>query len=127
MKKEISEEIKQESVDQNQEINISFDDKSENEEEKVKLKIVNEINKRNAYEKKMNEFKQIKQNPEDTDILQPIEFGSSIPDLNFDFQSKFPHSRYRNDFEEIQKIGRGGGGHVYQVRNKIDNMIYAVK
>ena len=52
----------------------------------------------------------------------------SIPSINYNhFSSKFPNSRYRSDFDEIQKIGRGGGGHVYQVRNRLDNLIYAVK
>ena len=75
----------------------------------------------------MNEIQKLNKNIDESEGIQQIEFKSSIPDINYNFQSKLKHSRYHNDFEEIQKIGRGGGGHVYQVRNKIDNMIYAVK
>jgi len=36
-------------------------------------------------------------------------------------------SRFLNDFEIKNKIGEGGGGSVYKVRNKWDDMIYAMK
>ncbi|KAJ8034670.1 Eukaryotic translation initiation factor 2-alpha kinase 1 [Holothuria leucospilota] len=35
--------------------------------------------------------------------------------------------RYERDFEEILKIGKGGGGKVIKVRHRLDNQIYAVK
>ncbi len=35
--------------------------------------------------------------------------------------------RYENDFEELILIGEGGFGSVYQVKNKIDDEIYAIK
>ncbi|NXD40806.1 E2AK1 kinase, partial [Copsychus sechellarum] len=36
-------------------------------------------------------------------------------------------SRYLNEFEEIARLGRGGYGKVYKVRNKLDGQFYAVK
>jgi translation initiation factor 2-alpha kinase 4 len=36
-------------------------------------------------------------------------------------------SRYRNDFVELDLLGRGGGGEVVKVKNRLDRRIYAVK
>ncbi len=36
-------------------------------------------------------------------------------------------SRYKNDFIQLEKLGRGGGGEVVKVRNRLDKRIYAVK
>lgn len=36
-------------------------------------------------------------------------------------------SRYDQDFEELDKIGSGGFGHVYRARHRLDGHIYAVK
>ena len=36
-------------------------------------------------------------------------------------------SRYQNDFIQLEKLGRGGGGEVVKVRNRLDKRIYAVK
>ncbi|KAI9297132.1 Serine/threonine-protein kinase [Neoconidiobolus thromboides FSU 785] len=36
-------------------------------------------------------------------------------------------SRYENDFEELQFLGRGGFGEVVKARNKLDGRIYAIK
>ena len=36
-------------------------------------------------------------------------------------------SRYKKDFEEIELLGEGGFGCVYEVRNKLDGKRYAVK
>ncbi|XP_068100670.1 eukaryotic translation initiation factor 2-alpha kinase 1 [Hyperolius riggenbachi] len=36
-------------------------------------------------------------------------------------------SRYLNEFEEIAKLGKGGYGNVYKVRNKLDGQFYAIK
>uniref|UniRef100_A0A7M4EEC2 Eukaryotic translation initiation factor 2-alpha kinase 1 n=1 Tax=Crocodylus porosus TaxID=8502 RepID=A0A7M4EEC2_CROPO len=36
-------------------------------------------------------------------------------------------SRYLNEFEEIARLGKGGYGKVYKVRNKLDGQFYAVK
>lgn len=36
-------------------------------------------------------------------------------------------SRYHSDFEELEFVGRGGFGSVVKARNKIDNLVYAIK
>ena len=35
--------------------------------------------------------------------------------------------RYYSDYEDLGAVGRGGFGHVYKARNRLDGMIYAVK
>jgi serine/threonine protein kinase len=37
------------------------------------------------------------------------------------------NSRYKNDFEELEKIGEGGFGRVYRARHKLDGRVYAIK
>jgi len=41
--------------------------------------------------------------------------------------SRMTYSRYQNEFEEISQLGKGGFGSVYQVRNKLDGQLYAIK
>ncbi|XP_078096732.1 eukaryotic translation initiation factor 2-alpha kinase 1 [Mustelus asterias] len=36
-------------------------------------------------------------------------------------------SRYLNEFEEIERLGKGSYGKVYKVRNKLDHQLYAIK
>ncbi|NWX07877.1 E2AK1 kinase, partial [Caloenas nicobarica] len=36
-------------------------------------------------------------------------------------------SRYVNEFDEIARLGKGGYGKVYKVRNKLDGQFYAIK
>eukprot|EP01132_Coremiostelium_polycephalum_P006041 gene6041-7525_t len=36
-------------------------------------------------------------------------------------------SRYKEDFSEIEKVGKGGYGSVYKVQNKLDGLYYALK
>lgn len=38
-----------------------------------------------------------------------------------------PASRYRTEFEEVEKLGQGGFGTVVKARNKLDNNFYAIK
>lgn len=39
----------------------------------------------------------------------------------------YQHSRYANEFEELQYLAKGGFGCVYKCRNRLDNIEYAVK
>ena len=36
-------------------------------------------------------------------------------------------SRYANDFDELEEIGKGGFGIVYKAQHKLDGNIYAIK
>ncbi|XP_067912699.1 eukaryotic translation initiation factor 2-alpha kinase 1 isoform X2 [Heterodontus francisci] len=38
-----------------------------------------------------------------------------------------PTSRYMNEFEEIDRLGKGSYGKVYKARNKLDHRLYAIK
>ena len=41
--------------------------------------------------------------------------------------SQHPFSRYRADFEQLVRLGKGGYGQVWKVRHKVDSRLYAVK
>ncbi|GAA6058806.1 hypothetical protein JCM10212_001922 [Sporobolomyces blumeae] len=45
----------------------------------------------------------------------------------FFWQPKTSGSRYRSEFEELEFLGRGGGGQVVKARNRLDGHLYAVK
>ncbi|KAL8175510.1 UNVERIFIED_CONTAM: hypothetical protein K2H54_026928 [Gekko kuhli] len=58
------------------------------------------------------------------------EFGSGDPhttsnvnEVLFEAQT----SRYINEFDEISRLGKGGYGTVYKVKNKLDGQFYAIK
>jgi translation initiation factor 2-alpha kinase 4 len=62
--------------------------------------------------------------------------SESEDDDDFDFDMEYDpsalatnsgSSRYRSDFIELGILGRGGGGEVVKVRNRLDRRIYAVK
>ncbi len=46
---------------------------------------------------------------------------------DFEFDGSVPSSRYRSDFIELGHLGRGGGGEVVKVRNRLDRRVYAIK
>ncbi|KAL8287446.1 hypothetical protein RQP46_003304 [Phenoliferia psychrophenolica] len=45
----------------------------------------------------------------------------------FFWQPRQSGSRYRSEFEELEFLGRGGGGQVVKARNRLDGHLYAVK
>ena len=47
--------------------------------------------------------------------------------LEFDEPKAQSNSRYDNDFIEVRELGRGGGGMVFEVKNRLDRRKYAVK
>lgn len=46
---------------------------------------------------------------------------------SFFWQPRPSGSRYRSEFEELEFLGRGGGGQVVKARNRLDGHLYAVK
>uniref|UniRef100_M4C0J3 Protein kinase domain-containing protein n=1 Tax=Hyaloperonospora arabidopsidis (strain Emoy2) TaxID=559515 RepID=M4C0J3_HYAAE len=52
---------------------------------------------------------------------------SDASDLDAIAASERYHSRYLGDFKELGLLGRGGGGEVVKVRNRLDRQMYAVK
>ena len=50
-----------------------------------------------------------------------------VPPSPSDVLPSSSYSRYRSDFEELQLLGRGGFGEVFKVRNRVDQLLYAVK
>lgn len=63
----------------------------------------------------------------------PFLLNTNMISFNFDdsiYKQNSNHSggsRFTTDFEIIEKLGQGGGGSVYKVRNKFDGMFYAIK
>ncbi|CAI5792056.1 eukaryotic translation initiation factor 2-alpha kinase 1 isoform X1 [Podarcis lilfordi] len=57
------------------------------------------------------------------------EFGKSDSYTNRENEIIFEAqtSRYINEFDEITRLGKGGYGTVYKVRNKLDGQFYAIK
>ncbi|GAA5881509.1 hypothetical protein JCM16303_005683 [Sporobolomyces ruberrimus] len=57
---------------------------------------------------------------------QPLSRSVDGPS-GFFWQPKVSGSRYRSEFEELEFLGRGGGGQVVKARNRLDGHLYAVK
>jgi eukaryotic translation initiation factor 2-alpha kinase 4 len=47
--------------------------------------------------------------------------------VGFFWQPRPSGSRYRSEFEELEFLGKGGGGQVVKARNRLDGHLYAVK
>ncbi|GAA6010979.1 hypothetical protein JCM11491_005895 [Sporobolomyces phaffii] len=59
-------------------------------------------------------------------VDQPLSRSVDGPS-GFFWQPKVSGSRYRSEFEELEFLGRGGGGQVVKARNRLDGHLYAVK
>jgi eukaryotic translation initiation factor 2-alpha kinase 4 len=61
-----------------------------------------------------------------------VDLGDDMDDFD-DLMEEEPHfvspstSRYLSDFVELGVLGRGGGGEVVKVRNRLDRRVYAIK
>lgn len=51
----------------------------------------------------------------------------STPNRRRRYSDKHSNSRYRNEWEEFERIGKGGFGKVFRARQKLDGQFYAVK
>ncbi|XP_014671340.1 PREDICTED: eukaryotic translation initiation factor 2-alpha kinase 1-like isoform X2 [Priapulus caudatus] len=58
-------------------------------------------------------------------LLQPK--LSDVRQPKSSFEQIFQPSHYQKEFEELQRLGKGGFGRVYKARNKVDGICYAVK
>ena len=50
-----------------------------------------------------------------------------ISNISNQINTSYYHSRFHSEFTQIEKLGQGGGGSVFKVRNNVDKMIYAIK
>ncbi|KAE9100124.1 hypothetical protein PF010_g14925 [Phytophthora fragariae] len=57
----------------------------------------------------------------------PSDSDSDTSDLDAVAGAERYHSRYHGDFKELGLLGRGGGGEVVKVQNRLDRQLYAVK
>jgi len=60
--------------------------------------------------------------PTDQELSRSVDGPSG-----FFWQPTASGSRYRSEFEELEFLGRGGGGQVVKARNRLDGHLYAVK
>eukprot|EP00850_Spirogloea_muscicola_P014592 SM000106S13940 [mRNA] locus=s106:84719:86817:- [translate_table: standard] len=56
-----------------------------------------------------------------------LQLASSLPPLAAAAGSLASMSRYRDEFHEIQEVGRGNFSRVYKVQKRLDGCLYAVK
>lgn len=60
-------------------------------------------------------------------LTKAISFNFDNTNINLQNETSGAASRFISDFNIIEKIGEGGGGSVYKVKNKFDEMFYAIK
>ncbi|KAE8587318.1 hypothetical protein XENTR_v10021928 [Xenopus tropicalis] len=61
------------------------------------------------------------------DCTETVIPRSSVSNSTFHIESQRQFSRYFNEFEELQMLGKGAFGAVIKVQNKLDGCYYAVK
>jgi hypothetical protein len=122
-----------------QKIQKFLDDKNRSYEPQKKVDSKGKLNlrKNSSQEdlKKMKEnYDNIKNflNTDDKNLRNTINSNIVIDDSelglnNLENVNNNMSSRFLTDFEVVDKIGQGGGGSVYKVKNKYDGMFYAIK
>ncbi|GAA5975630.1 hypothetical protein JCM11641_003551 [Rhodosporidiobolus odoratus] len=57
----------------------------------------------------------------------PLSRALDAAPSGFFWQPRTTVSRYRSEFEELEFLGKGGGGQVVKARNRLDGHLYAIK
>ena len=107
--------------------------KSKSSENSKKKNIKNKKKNKelNEEENSSSISKDLELNIIDSDNNESIMFSDNgkerISNISNQINTSYIHSRFHSEFTQIEKLGQGGGGSVFKVRNNFDKMIYAIK